>query len=131
MTAVAAKVNKASMMEKVKTMIKVPHMLHEQLLWHKRLPPANPTLSLEASVLTSGYEHIRAQTPPATRRRTTTLKSLADKGSQACCMGPAQLHSLGLSSSHLLVLELNLRAANAAGITILGAALGLRVAGPN
>ena len=33
-TAVAAKVNKASMMNKVKTMIKVPHMLHQQLLWH-------------------------------------------------------------------------------------------------
>ena len=37
-------------------------------------------------------------------------------------MGPAQLHSLGLNSSHLLVPELNLRAANATGITILGAA---------
>ena len=37
MNAVAAKVTKASMMEKVKTMIKVPHMLHEQLLWHPKL----------------------------------------------------------------------------------------------
>ena len=37
-------------------------------------------------------------------------------------MGPAQLHSLGLNSSHLLVPDLNLRAANATGITILGAA---------
>ena len=36
-------------------------------------------------------------------------------------MGPAQLQSLGLNSSHLLVPELNLRAANAKGINILGA----------
>ena len=122
MTAVAAKVTKASMKEKAMAMIKVPHMLHEQLLWHKRLPPAHPTLSLEVSVSTSGYEHVGAPTPPATRRRTTTLKTLADTGRQACCMGPAQLHSLGLNSSHLMVPELNLRAANATGITILGAA---------
>ena len=46
MTVVAAKVTKASMKEKVKTMIVVPHMLHD--------PPAHPTLSLEASVSTSG-----------------------------------------------------------------------------
>ena len=32
MTAVAAKVTKASMKEKAMAMIKVPHMLHEQLL---------------------------------------------------------------------------------------------------
>ena len=56
-------------------------------------------------------EHVGAPTPPATRRRTTTLKTLAYTGCQACCMGPAQLHSRGLNSSHLLVPELNLRAA--------------------
>ena len=49
------------------------------------------------------------------------LKTLADTGCQACRMGLAQLHSLGLNSSHLLVPELNLRAANATGNTILGA----------
>ena len=85
-SAMAAKVTKA---------IKVPQMLHKQLLWYKRSPPAHPTLSLEASVSTSGYEHIVAQTPPATRRRNTTLKTLADTGCQACCMG--------LNSSHFKI----------------------------
>ena len=37
-------------------------------------------------------------------------------------MGPEQVYSLGLNSSHLLVPELNLRAANATGINISGAA---------
>ena len=115
MTAVAAKVTKAMMKEKAIAGIEVPHMLYDQLLWHKKLPPAHPTLNLEVSVSTSGYEHFGAPTPPATRRRTTTLKTLADTGCQACCMGPAQLHSLGLNSSHLLIPELNLRAANATG----------------
>ena len=122
MTAVAAKVTKARVKDKAMAAIKVPHMLYDQLLWHKKSPPAHPTLNLEVSVSTSGYEHVGAPTPPATRRRTTTLKTLADTGCQACCMGPAQLHSLGLNSSHLLIPELNLRAANATGINILGAA---------
>ena len=43
MTAVAAKVTKASMKEKAIAMIKVPHMLYDQLLWHKKSPPAHPT----------------------------------------------------------------------------------------
>ena len=73
MTAVAAKVTKVSRKEKLMAIIKVQHMLYEQLLWHKRSPPAHPTLNLEVSVSTSGYEHLGAPTPPATRRRTTTL----------------------------------------------------------
>ena len=111
MTAVAAKVKEVNMMKKMKTMIKVPHMPHEQLLWHKRLPPSHPTLNMETSLSTFGYEHIGAKPPPATRRRTTTLKSLADTGFQACFMGPAKLHSLGLKSCNLLLPELSLRAA--------------------
>ena len=74
MTAVAAKVTKASMKEKAIAMIKVPHMLYDQLLWHKKSPPAHPKLNLDVSVSTSGYEHVGAPTPSATRRRTTTLK---------------------------------------------------------
>ena len=120
MTAVAAKVTKVSMKEKAMAMIKVPHMLYEELLWHKRSPPAHPNLNLEVSVSTSGYEHVGAPTPPATRRRTISLKTIADTGCHAYCMGLAQLNSLGLS--HLLVPELNLRVTNATGITILGAA---------
>ena len=75
---VAAKVTKARMKKTPMAMIKVPHMLHEQLSWHKRSPPAHPTLSLEVRVSTSEYEHVGAPTPPATRRRTTTLKAIAD-----------------------------------------------------
>ena len=37
-------------------------------------------------------------------------------------MGPGQLHTLGLNTKNLLTPELNLKAANATGITILGAA---------
>ena len=107
---------------KANTRVKVPHMLYEQLQWLKRSPPAHPTLNMETSVSTTGYEAVGTKPPPATRRRTTTLRSLADTGCQACCMGPAQLHALGLNSKHLLAPELNLRAANATGITILGAA---------
>ena len=44
MNAVAVKVTKASMKEKAMAMIKVPNMLHEQLLWHKRSPPAHPRM---------------------------------------------------------------------------------------
>ena len=57
MTAVAAKVTKASRMEMVKTIIKVPQLLHKQLLWQKWSPLVHPALNLEASVSTSGYEH--------------------------------------------------------------------------
>ena len=39
LTAMADKENKVNMMNKVKTMIKVPHMLHQKLLWHKRSLP--------------------------------------------------------------------------------------------
>ena len=108
MTAVAAKVTKARMKEKAKAMIKTPTCYMSSYYG-----TAHPTLSLVVSVSISGYEHVGAPTPPATRRRTTTLKFLADTGCHACCMGPAQLHSLGLNFTHLLVLELNLRAANA------------------
>ena len=88
MISVAAKVTKASMKEKAMAMIKVPHRLHEQMLWHKRSHPTHPTLSLEVSVSTSKYEHVGAPIPPAKRRRTTTLRTLADTGCQASCMGP-------------------------------------------
>ena len=37
-TAVAAKVTKASVKKKAMAMIKVPHMLYDQLLWHKKSP---------------------------------------------------------------------------------------------
>ena len=40
----AAKVNK------VKTMIKVPHMLHPQVLLHKRSPSAHLTLNKETRI---------------------------------------------------------------------------------
>ena len=37
-------------------------------------------------------------------------------------MGPAQLNALGLNTKEMLTPELNLKAANATGITIMGAA---------
>ena len=69
MTAVAAKVTKVSRKEKLMAIIKVQHMLYEQLLWHKRSPPAHPILSLEVSVSTSGYEHVGESTPPSSHKK--------------------------------------------------------------
>ena len=46
MTAVAAKVTKVSRKEKLMAIIKVQHMLYEQLLWHLRSPTAHPTLNV-------------------------------------------------------------------------------------
>ena len=107
---------------KANSSIKVPHMLYDQLKWVKQSPPSHPVLKLEASVSTTGYHQVGARPPPATRRRTATFKTLADTGCQACCMGPNQLHSLGMNTVDLLSPALNLRAANATGINILGAA---------
>ena len=41
----------------------------------QEVPLAHPTLNLEVSVSTSRYEHVGAPKPPATRRKTTTLKT--------------------------------------------------------
>ena len=59
--------------------------------------------------------------PPATRRRNTDMKCLADTGCQACCMGPTQLYKLGITEQDLLVPELSLKTANTSGIDIVGA----------
>ena len=48
------------------------------------------------------------------------MKVLADTGCQACCMGPSQLHALGLSRKDLLQPILSLKAANTSGINIIG-----------
>ena len=46
MTAVAAKVMKASLKEKARAMIEVPHTLYEQLLWHKKIASGPPYTEL-------------------------------------------------------------------------------------
>ena len=100
---------------------KVPHMLYEQLQWVKKAPPRHPTCSLSVSVSVKGYHDNNYKPPPATRRCNTDMLFLADTGCQACCMGPTQLHSLGMTEVDLLEPTLNLKAANTTGITILGA----------
>ena len=101
--------------------VKVPHMLYDQLKWAKQAPQKHPTCSLTITVSVRGYQNNGYKPPPVTRRRQTNMSVLADTGCQACCMGPTQLHSLGMSESDLLEPVLNLRAANTSGIDILGA----------
>ena len=101
--------------------ITVPHMLFEHLKWIKKQPPSHPMLPVELSVATDGYKEVGAIVPPATRRRTADIRALADTGCQACCIGERQLNKLGLVAADLLQPALNLRAANATGITIRGA----------
>ena len=114
MSSVTREVRKASQ-------IKVPHLLYEQLRWVQRLPPSHPTLTVEATVSVQGYNQNGFKPPAATKRRSADLITLPDTGCQACCLGPSQLHSLGLSESDLLTPALNLKAANATGINVLGA----------
>ena len=100
---------------------KVPHMLFEQLQWLTKSPPRQPTCNLSVSISNSGYRANGFKQPSAHKRRDAQLTAVADTGCQAVCMGRTQLQSLGLSPSDLLTPELNLKAANDTGITILGA----------
>ena len=100
--------------------VRIPHMLYEQLQWIKQSPPRHPTCSLSVTVSVKGYQENNFTPPPATRRRDTDMKVLADTGCQACCMGPSQLHALGLSRKDLLQPILSLKAANTSGINIIG-----------
>ena len=89
----------------------VPHMLYEQLKWMKKPPPGHPMIMLEVTVSDKSYIENGCVPPPATRRKNTDMKSLADTGcqAQACCMGPTQLFKLGMTEQDLLVPELSLK----------------------
>ena len=100
---------------------KVPHMLYDQLKWVKQAPPRHPTCTLAVAVSTKGYQENNFKPPPVTRRREADMLALADTGCQACCMGPNQMHALGMSEVDLIEPLLNLKAANSTGIKILGA----------
>ena len=100
---------------------KVPHMLYEHLRWITQSPPQHPTCSLSVAVSSKGYSDNKFKPPPMARRRESNMSVLADTGCQACCMGPSQIHALGLSQVDLIEPVLNLKAANSTGITILGA----------
>ena len=104
-----------------KTNVKVPHMLHEQLKWARRAPPDHPMCTVTVAVSAPGYRDNGFQPPPVTRRRQTSMLALADTGCQACCMGPSQLHALGLQKVDLLAPQLSLKTANTSGIDIQGA----------
>ena len=118
MMSIAAALNKVTNSAGV---IKVPHMLYEQLQWVKKSPPGHPMLTLSVTVSTKGYKDNGYKPPPATRRRNTDMSCLADTGCQACCMGPTQLYKLGMTEKDLLEPILSLRAANKTGIIIVGA----------
>ena len=94
------------------TLPPVPHMLYEQLKWMKKPPPGHPMIMLEVTVSTKSYTENGFVPPPATRRRNTDMKCMADIGCQACCMGPTQLYKLGMTEQDLLIPELSLKAAN-------------------
>ena len=100
---------------------KVPHMLYEQLRWITKAPPQHPTCSFSVAVSNKGYRDNNFKPPPVTRRRESNMSALADTGCQACCMGPRQMHALGLSQVDLIEPVLNLKAAISTGITILRA----------
>ena len=85
MMSIAAALNKVTNSAGV---IKVPHMLYEQLQWVKKSPPGHPMLTLSVTVSTKGYKDNGYKPPPATRRRDTDLSCFAGTGCQACCMGP-------------------------------------------
>ena len=100
---------------KVKTMqghkrMKVPHMLYEQIKWVKKSPQKHPTCTLSVTVSVKGYQEVDHTPPPATRRRDTDMSALTDTGCQVFCMGPTQLHALGLTRRDLLEPGLSLTA---------------------
>ena len=78
-------------------------------------------IMLEVTVSAKSYIENGCVPPPATRRRNTDMKSLADTGCQACCMGPTQLYELRMTEQDLLVPELSFKAANTSGIDIVAA----------
>ena len=98
----------------------VPHMLYEQLQWIKKCPPSQPRCTLSVTVSVKGYQENGHTPPPATRRRNTDISALADTGTVVCCMRLTHLHALGLTGKDLLQPILNLSAANASGINIMG-----------
>jgi hypothetical protein len=91
------------------------------LQWIIKSPPRHPKCSLSVSISGNEFRANGFEPPSAYKRRDTELTALADTGSQAVCMGRTQLQALGLSVSDLLTPMLNLKAANATGITVLGA----------
>ena len=78
-------------------------------------------IMLEVTVSAKSYTENGLIPPPATRRRDTDMRCMADTGCQACCMGPTQLYKFGMTEHDLLIPELSLKAANTSGIDIVGA----------
>ena len=56
----------------------------------------------------------------ALKHRSADMQALADTGCQAVCMGPEQLHSVGLSVGDLMPVDLRLSGANWSSLRILG-----------
>ena len=98
----------------------VPHMLHEQLEWVIKHPPPQPCLKLSVNIDTHSYCEQKVRPPSALKHRTADMPALADTGCQAVCMGPEQLHSVGLSVGDLMPVDLRLSGANGSSIRILG-----------
>ena len=99
--------------------IQIPHMLHEQLQWITKSPPAHPTCSLSVEVFPAATKPTALIVPPsAYKRRNADLESMADTKCQACCMGRRKMQALGQSELDLIAPVLNLKAANSTGITI-------------
>ena len=96
-------------------------MLHEKIKWVTRKPPSQPHITLKVHVDTRAYRENSIRPPSAFKHRTAELRSLADTGCQAVCIGPAQLSSLGLSRQDLMATEQRLAGANGSSIEILGA----------
>ena len=95
-------------------------MLHEQLEWVIKHPPSQPCLKLSVKVDTQSYRDQSEKPPSALKHRSADMPALADTGCQAVCMGPEQLHSVGLSVGDLMPVDLRLSGANGSSIRILG-----------
>ena len=73
-----------------------------------------------AKVNTQSYRDQSEKPPSALKHRTADMPALADTGCQAVCMGPEQLHSVGLSVGDLMPVDLRLSGANGSSIRIMG-----------
>ena len=101
--------------------VEVPHMIYDVGRWVKGSPRNHRTIRIEVSIAADRYHTMKATPPPAVRRRTADMNTVADTCCQVCCMGLRQMNMLGVTENDLPLPTLCLKAANSTGMKVIGA----------
>ena len=94
--------------------------------WIERPVKGQPTITLQARIVPSGYAHFGYRfTKPA---RTCQLRAITDTGCQSTIMNLEQVHKMGYKKSDLIPTQLRMQAIDTNPIEIIGAII-IRLSG--